>query len=156
MRGIDEDQPHDVVRVGGGIEAGDQAAEGMAGQHVGTGDRGRGQQRVQVSDHVARVAGHGHGIAATAVFEVEDRARAVVGTDPSEGGHPGSTAVCSEPGGRPTVSQVSASLPAPASRITVGLPWPRHSSQSRRPPPMSTRPAKSPLAAMGEAAAGVD
>ena len=35
---------------------------------------------------------------------------------------PGSTAVCAEPAPRPTVSQVSASLPAPASRITVGLP----------------------------------
>ena len=50
VRGVDEDQPHHLIRVGGGIEAGDQAAEGMTGQHVGTGNRGRGQQRVQVSD----------------------------------------------------------------------------------------------------------
>ena len=50
VRGIDEDQPHDLIRVGGGIEAGNEAAEGMTGQHVGTGNRGRGQQRVQVGD----------------------------------------------------------------------------------------------------------
>src|SRR5258708_3037418 len=41
--------------------------------------------------------------------------------------------------------------------MTAGLPVPRHSTYSRRPPPMSTRPAKSPCAASatGEAARGV-
>src|SRR5215203_2323819 len=51
--------------------------------------------------------------------------------------------------------QTSARPPAPDSRITVGLPSPRHSRYRFR-PPMSTRPEKSPLAAEGkEGADGV-
>src|SRR5215211_4502436 len=46
--------------------------------------------------------------------------------------------------------QTSARPPAPDSRITVGLPSPRHSRYRFR-PPMSTRPEKSPLAAEGDA-----
>jgi DNA end-binding protein Ku len=44
-----------------------------------------------------------------------------------------------------------------ATPAKAGLPVPRHSMYSRRPPPMSTRPAKSPCAASatGEAARGV-
>jgi hypothetical protein len=45
----------------------------------------------------------------------------------------------------------SARPPAPDSKITVGLPWPRHSRYSFR-PPISTRPEKSPGAAGEEAA----
>ena len=59
--GINEDQPDDLVRVGAGVEASDQAAEGVAGQHVRPRDCGRGQQGMQVSDDVARGARHRHG-----------------------------------------------------------------------------------------------
>src|SRR5215211_8253377 len=57
----------------------------MARQHVGTGNRGSAQERVQVSDDVACDARHRHGITAAAVLEVKDCARTVVGTDPGEG-----------------------------------------------------------------------
>ena len=156
VRGIDEDQPHHLIRVGGGIEAGDQAAEGMAGQHVRTGNRGRGQQRVQVSDDVARGARHGHGITAAAVIEVEDRARAVVGADAGEGGHSrqhrGLRRSGGETGSVPVVGVVAgAGLEDHGGTALTAA----HQIQLR-PPPISTSPAKSPLAAIGDAPAGVE
>ena len=36
MAGIDENQPGDLIRVGGRVEADDDAAKGMADQHIGS------------------------------------------------------------------------------------------------------------------------
>jgi hypothetical protein len=73
------------------------------------------------------------------------RAGAVVGADAGKGGHARQDHGPRAGGMQMSRLHTSARAPAPASRITVGLPWPRHSRYSFR-PPISIRPEKSPVA----------
>ena len=53
MRGVDQDHPHHIFRVGGGIEPGDEAADGVTDEDIGARYRGCRKQGVQISNELA-------------------------------------------------------------------------------------------------------
>ena len=85
-RGVDRDEPGDLPRVCGRVEAGDQAAEGVSDQQVGTGDSRGAQQRVQVGDRAARGHWLRDRIAAARSAVQQAVVRAIVRADAGEPG----------------------------------------------------------------------
>ena len=59
----------------------------MGNEHVGPGEAGRGDERVQLLDDGLGRPRHGNGIAAALVIAIEDRAWPIVGTDAGEPGN---------------------------------------------------------------------
>ena len=125
VAGVDGDEADHLVGVGAGVQAGDDASEGVADQHVRPRDRSRGEQVAELGDHVAERAWQRHGVAAARLTRDTDRPGTVVGADPgelSDGGQNGD-----ERGPGASVLHRSAVRPPPDSSTTVGLPSPRHS-----------------------------
>src|SRR5215207_8328700 len=85
--GIDQDQADDLLGIGAGIQPGEETAQRVAGQDVGTRNLRRLQQRVQVSHHLRGSARLGDGVAA---------ADEVVFADAGDGS---GTVVCTDAGG---------------------------------------------------------
>ena len=119
-------------------------------ENVGARYVGGAKQSVEIGDRVAGCPWHGNGVAPAEVGRVQNGSRAIIGADSREGGGPGHDRRRIRYIGCPDVSIVS----YPDSRITVGVPLPWHSRYIFRPPPMSTRPAKSPRAAVAHGEAG--
>ena len=86
LPGVDQHEPGDLARIGAGVEPGEEATERMGNEHVGPGEAGRGDERVQLLDDGLGRPRHGNGIAAALMIAVEDRARPIVGTDAGESG----------------------------------------------------------------------
>ena len=140
--GIERDETDDVVGVLGSEQPGHGAAQRVGGEDVRAGNVGRVEQFLELGDHVGERAGQRHRIAPTRrPVRHLDRAGPVVGADPGELETAANTGVNVEPGAS-TLHWLAAS-PPPDSRMTVGLPSPRHSRYTERPDGSSTSPAKS-------------
>ena len=61
VRRVDEDQPGDLIRVGGGVEADDDAAHGVADQDVGAGTPAARRRACRSATASAAVRGIGAG-----------------------------------------------------------------------------------------------
>ena len=89
MAGIDENQPGDLLRVGGRVEADDDAAKGMADQHIGSRNASAVNEGVEVGHGVCRGARHRHGVAAAGVVSIKRGPRTIIGADARERGDAG-------------------------------------------------------------------
>jgi hypothetical protein len=85
----------------------------------------RSEELVELGDIGGQGPRQRHGIAAARRPVLQRDARPVIGADAGNRATAGRTSGLCEPGSR--TLQMSAPLKAPDSRITVGLPLPRHS-----------------------------
>jgi hypothetical protein len=70
--------------VGGGVQAHDDAAKGVANQHIRPWNAGGVQESVKVGDEVSHGARLRNRVATAAAVRGEQRAGSIVGTDASE------------------------------------------------------------------------
>ena len=97
MGGVQQHHAHHLVRVLAGVQSRYQTARRVGNQDIGSRDRRRVHERVQVVNHVLRRARLGHRVTATGVEErtvrveggvdVAHRPWPVVGADAGERGH---------------------------------------------------------------------